>query len=103
MAPAVCDLDQLQRGVVAAWQSVDVATINGNAVRSRVMQDVTAPWHVHAASDKLFLVMTGTLHLDTEQGTHALGPGQLFVMPAGTRHRARVAGRATLLIVDGLD
>jgi mannose-6-phosphate isomerase-like protein (cupin superfamily) len=98
----ICDLDRLQRGVVEAWKSFDVATVNGNAVRCRVMQDVTAPWHVHDASDELFFVLTGTVHLDTEQCTRALAPGQLFVVPAGTRHRARVAGRATLLVVDAI-
>jgi mannose-6-phosphate isomerase-like protein (cupin superfamily) len=96
----IADLTRLHDGVTAAWMSVDVATVNGNAVRLRVMQDVTAPWHAHDRSDELFLVMSGSLVLDTEHGSHEIQPGQLFVVPAGTRHRARVIGRATVLVVD---
>jgi mannose-6-phosphate isomerase-like protein (cupin superfamily) len=55
----VCDLDRLQRGVADAWKSFDVATVNGNAVRCSVMEDVTANWHVHESSDELFYVMSG--------------------------------------------
>ena len=95
-----CDLASLHDGVTAVWRSLDVATVNGNAVRCRVMQDVAADWHVHADSDELFYVMSGTVCLDTEHATHALGAGQLFVVSAGTRHRARVTGRAMLLVID---
>jgi mannose-6-phosphate isomerase-like protein (cupin superfamily) len=98
----VCDLNDLQRGVTDAWKSLDVATVNGNAVRYRVMQDVTANWHVHESSDELFLVISGTAYLDTERGTRKLDAGQLFVVPSGTRHRARVEGRATLLVIDDI-
>jgi len=100
--PLVHDLDGLQCGVTDAWKSFDVATVNGNAVRYRVMQDVTANWHVHDDSDELFLVMSGTAYLDTEQGTRKLVAGQMFVVPSGTRHRARVEGRATLVVVDDI-
>ena len=37
-----CDLASLHDGVTAVWRSLDVATVNGNAVRCRVMQDVAA-------------------------------------------------------------
>jgi mannose-6-phosphate isomerase-like protein (cupin superfamily) len=98
----VYDLNSLHTGGSEAWKSVDVATVNGNAVRCRVMQDVTANWHVHADSDELFLVLTGTAYLDTERGTQKLEAGQLFVVPSGIRHRARVEGRATLLVIDDI-
>ena len=96
------DLDALQRGVTAPWRSVDVARVNGNAVRFRIMADRTADWHVHPRSDELFYVVSGMVVLDTEHGAHAIAAGQLFVVPAGTRHRARVSGRATLLVVDAI-
>jgi quercetin dioxygenase-like cupin family protein len=98
----VHDLNGLLSGIPDAWKSFDLATVNGNAVRCRVMQDVTAPWHVHDGSDELFLVLSGTAYLDTELGTRKLAAGQLFVVPSGTRHRARVEGRATLLVIDAI-
>jgi mannose-6-phosphate isomerase-like protein (cupin superfamily) len=96
------DLDRHQANATDTWKSVDVATVNGNAVRFRMMQDVTAKWHVHTRSDEFFYVVSGTVFMDTAQGTREIHSGQVFVVPAGTRHRARVEGRATMLVVDAI-
>jgi mannose-6-phosphate isomerase-like protein (cupin superfamily) len=98
--PLPCDLDRLQVGVTDAWKSFDVAIVNDHAVRFRVMEGRTANWHVHESSDELFCVVSGTLFMDTEHGTREIRSGQVFVVPAGTQHRARVEGRATILVVD---
>jgi mannose-6-phosphate isomerase-like protein (cupin superfamily) len=95
-----CNLDTLQTTAKDAWQSFDVATVNGNAVRLRVIQNTAANWHVHEHSDELFYVLSGMVFIDTEDGAHEMGPGELFVVPSGTRHRARAEGRASLLVVD---
>jgi mannose-6-phosphate isomerase-like protein (cupin superfamily) len=100
--PLPCDLDSLQIGVADAWKSFDVATVNGNSVRFRVMENMTANWHVHEHSDELFYVVSGTVLMDMEHGVREIRPGQLLVVPAGTRHRARVEGRASILVVDNL-
>lgn len=103
MTPSsVFDLDNLRCGMTNAWESFDLTTVNGNAVRLRVMQDVTANWHSHETSDELFYVISGTLHMDTERGTSEIRTGQLLLVPAGTRHRGRVEGRAAVLVVDGI-
>jgi len=103
MTPSLpCDLDKLQAGVADAWKSFDIATVNGNAVRLRVMENRTASWHVHEDSDELFYVISGIIFMDTEHGVNEINSGQLFVVPKGTRHRARVEARATMIVVDGL-
>ena len=83
-----------------AWKSVDVATVNGNTVRLRTMQNFTARWHSHVESDELFYVLSGLFHLDTDERTLDLRAGELFVVPAGVRHRGRAGARTTLLVVD---
>jgi mannose-6-phosphate isomerase-like protein (cupin superfamily) len=97
--PAVCDIQNLPWDITDSWKSTDVATVNGNTVRFRVMANVTANWHVHAHSDELFYILSGTVYMDTEHGTQEIRSGQLFVVPAGTLHRARVTDRATLLVI----
>ena len=98
----IADMDAFQKGVTEAWKSINVATVNGSAVRFRVMQDTTANWHKHDEGDELFYVVSGVVFIDTHDGAKELRPGQLIVVPAGTRHRARVEGRATLLVIDGI-
>ena len=100
--PFARDLDGLQTGVTDAWRSFNVATVNGNRVRFRVMENTTANWHVHENSDELFYVVSGTVLMDTERGVGEIKSRQLLVIPAGTRHRARVEGRATLLVIDNI-
>jgi len=90
----------LVEGVTDAWKSFDVAQVNGQNVRVRVMQDSTAEWHVHEDSDEAFFVLSGTFFLDTEKGTQPIDAGQFGVVLAGIRHRGRVEGRTTLLVID---
>ena len=103
MLERALSLDDLRSGISDAWKSFDVAKVNGNAVRYRIMQDIAANWHVHENSDELFYVISGTVHMDTEHGAHDIRAGQLLIVAAGTRHRARVDGHATMLVVDRLD
>ena len=55
------------------WASTDIATVNRNVVRCRTMERIVAPWHVHADSDELFYILSGQLHLDTDEGTATVG------------------------------
>jgi mannose-6-phosphate isomerase-like protein (cupin superfamily) len=100
--PQPYNLGQLTVGVTDGWKSFDVTTVNGNSVRFRVMENKTANWHVHERSDEMLYVISGTVFMDTEHGIRRIGAGELFVVPAGTRHRVRVDGRATLLVVDSI-
>ena len=100
--PLATDFDHLQSGVAQAWKIFDVATVNGNSVRFRVMEGVAAEWHAHANSDELFYVVSGAILMDTESGTSEIQAGQLLVVPAGMRHRARAQARALMLVVDSI-
>ena len=97
----VKDVSALAAGVDEAWKSFTLAQVNGQNVRLRVMQDRTAEWHVHADSDEAFFVLSGTFFLDTDNGTQRIDAGQFGVARAGVRHRGRVEGRATMMVIDG--
>ena len=56
------------------------------------------PFHKHEDEDELFFVLEGDLLLDVEDETHALGPGQGFVVPKGLRHRTRAKARVVVLM-----
>jgi hypothetical protein len=81
-------------------ESFDVATVNGNAVRYRVMRDMTANRHVHDKQRRIVLRDLRNRSSDTERATQKLVAGQPLVVPSGIRHRARVEGRVTLLVID---
>lgn len=70
------------------WSPRIVAELNGQEVKVARVQG-TFVWHAHAV-DELFWVTKGRLrielHDDPAQAVE-LGPGELFVVPAGVRHR----------------
>lgn len=97
------NLQSLLESITDNWKSFNISQVNGNNVRLRVMENMTARWHSHDHSDELFYVISGTVYIDIEDRTQTLNPNELFVVPAKTKHRARVEGRATLLVIDKIE
>lgn len=76
-----------------------VGTFNGHdlmVVRARGALD----WHVHPDTDDFFLVLGGRLRLETEEGSVELGPGELYIVPRGVRHRPVAEEECTLLLIE---
>ena len=57
-------------------------------------------WHAHDDTDDFFLVLSGHVILETEQGTLTLGPGEVYVVPKGVRHRPRAEQEAQVLLIE---
>jgi mannose-6-phosphate isomerase-like protein (cupin superfamily) len=49
-------------------------------------------WHRHPNSDETFIVIEGTLILETQDKVLHLEPGQMATVPANVAHRIRPAG-----------
>jgi len=93
------DLKEVADGL-EKWEPEELARVGGVALRL-VKLAGTYRWHVHRAQDEAFIVIKGKLFVDTEEGSHELGPGQLLIVPAGTKHRSRVPeGEAVVLLVE---
>ena len=56
--------------------------------------------HEHA-QDKCDAVLEGTLRIAVGDASYDLKPGDRLYLPAGTRHRAEVVGRSTVVSLDG--
>lgn len=83
--------------------AVPIGQVNGIPAFARVMEGFEGPRHVHPASDEMFVVLSGTVYLDFESGSVALGAGESYTVPAGVTHRSRVPGRAELIVIGGQD
>ncbi len=57
-------------------------------------------WHSHPDTDDLFLVVSGTLHVDLRDGTVEVGPGELLVVPRGVEHRPRADQEVQLVLIE---
>jgi len=59
----------------------------------------TLEWHRHVDFDELFWVYDGLMVLESERGDVLLGPGELTVVPKGTRHRSKSDDRAVVILL----
>lgn len=99
---AVVDLASALADDGGFWASVEVARTLARTFRVRRMRRVTAGWHVHETADEGFLVLSGEMIVDLEDGLRRLGRGQMTIVPAGLRHRARAEGDALVLVFDAI-
>ena len=60
-------------------------------------------WHAHQGQDELFLVLRGSLRIQMEGGEVTLGPGDVFVVPAGVRHNPVAEEECWLALVEPVE
>jgi mannose-6-phosphate isomerase-like protein (cupin superfamily) len=98
--PSPIDLAEKLASFADAWQPRTVALYNGHDVMVAKLRG-EYHWHVHDTTDDFFLVLEGELEIDLEDGTTVtLGPGQLYIVPRGLRHRPRARDEARILLIE---
>jgi mannose-6-phosphate isomerase-like protein (cupin superfamily) len=85
------DLLKKAQQLSGSYENVVVAENNDHMVR---ISRMTEPyfWHCHPDSDETFIGLDGTLVLELEDKRIELGPGQLYTVPRGVKHRTFPAG-----------
>lgn len=96
---APVDLAECLSRFETPWSPRIVADFNGHDVMV-VKAEGAFVWHAHPETDDLFLVLSGRLDIELPGGTVSLGPGQLYVVPAGMEHRPVARPRAELMIIE---
>jgi|SRR5512138_936891 mannose-6-phosphate isomerase-like protein (cupin superfamily) len=77
-----------------------VASYNGNDIMV-VRLEGEFVWHSHPDTDDFFLILDGELDIELRERTITLGPGELFVVPAGVEHRPVARrGEVKLLLIE---
>ncbi len=81
------------------WAPKIVSRFNGHDVMVAKLEGAF-PWHAHPETDDFFLVLDGRIRIETEQGDVELGPGELYVVPRGVRHRPVAEAEAHVLLIE---
>ncbi len=81
------------------WSPRVVARYNGEEVMvAKVSGEFI--WHAHPDTDDFFLVLDGALDIELRDAVVTLGPGEIFVVPAGVEHRPVARGEAHILLIE---
>ena len=81
------------------WSPRTVAEFNGHDVMVVKVRGEFV-WHHHDDTDDLFLVLSGRLTIRLRDGDVELGPGELFVVPAGVEHQPFAAEEAEMMLIE---
>jgi mannose-6-phosphate isomerase-like protein (cupin superfamily) len=57
-------------------------------------------WHSHPDTDDFFLVLAGKLTIQLRDRDVELGPGEMFVVPAGVEHCPKADSEAHILLIE---
>ena len=57
-------------------------------------------WHDHPETDEAFLVIDGELRIDFRDGSVAIGPGELYIVPKGVEHKPYAAKEVKLVLIE---
>jgi mannose-6-phosphate isomerase-like protein (cupin superfamily) len=90
-ATPMIDLIQKATQLSGEYKNVILAQFNDHVVRMSRMERPYF-WHFHPNSDEIFLGIEGVVIVELEDQQIELGPGQLFTVPQGVRHRTAPAG-----------
>jgi mannose-6-phosphate isomerase-like protein (cupin superfamily) len=85
------DLVQRAKELSGQYENVVLNRFNDHAVRMSRMEKAYF-WHFHPNSDEMFLGVEGVIVLELENQRIELGPGQVFTVARGVRHRTLPAG-----------
>jgi mannose-6-phosphate isomerase-like protein (cupin superfamily) len=94
------DTNRIRDSHPEGWHAETLASIDGVNLKFRVMRNSIANFHKHEDTPECFLVLSGKVQIDTENGSITLEPGQFYKVEPGVSHRSKVDGEATLIVFD---
>jgi mannose-6-phosphate isomerase-like protein (cupin superfamily) len=97
--PADRNIHAVLDAVVDHWSPRTIAVVNDYDVRvAKVQGDFIR--HRHTETDEFFLVLSGELTIDMDDGNVQLKPGDTYVVPKGRYHRPHADVETTLLLFE---
>ena len=90
-ATQMIDLMRRAEALSGEYENVVLGKLNDHVVRMSRMEKAYF-WHFHPNSDEMFLGVEGILVLELDDQRIELGPGQVFTVARGIRHRTLPAG-----------
>ena len=81
------------------WSPKVIAEMNDYQFKLvKIKNDFT--WHAHQDTDEVFIVIEGSMQIEFEHETIELNEGEMYVVPAGKRHKPFAPEEAKIMLVE---
>ncbi|HYJ29351.1 MAG TPA: cupin domain-containing protein [Allosphingosinicella sp.] len=97
--PSPINLAEKLTGFTDLWSPRIVGSFNGHDLMV-VKAEGAFNWHSHPDTDDFFLVLKGRLRIELRDGPVTLGPGELYVVPAGVEHCPVAEEETHILLIE---
>lgn len=81
------------------WSPRVIAEVDDSYVKVAKVQGVFG-WHAHTDEDELFLILSGHLRIELEDGAVELDEGDVYVVPKGVRHNPVADEECHVLLIE---
>src|SRR5262249_14046436 len=97
----VFSINKTKDEISKAYSPVDLAHVDDFAIRLVKFQGEFERWHAHENEDESFIVLSGAINFQTEQGDFVLKAGEGIVIPKGLKHcpKASETGEMPLSLI----
>jgi mannose-6-phosphate isomerase-like protein (cupin superfamily) len=98
MLPVVA-VKQAAAALSELWSPRVVGEVDDAYIKVAKVQGSLA-WHAHDDEDEMFLVLSGRLRIEMEDGAVELQEGEMFVVPKGVRHNPVAEQECCILLIE---
>lgn len=92
-------LKDIKKQLNKTWSPVDVVSFNNQVLRVAIF-DGEYHWHSHQNEDEFFLIFSGSITIETENGQIILNKGEGTVIPKGLKHKPSANKPSLVLMVE---
>ena len=94
-------INQTNDRIKSAYSPINLAFVDDFAIRLVKFQGEFERWHSHEHEDESFIVLSGEINFQTEEGDFVLGAGEGIVIPKGLKHcpKASETGEMPLALI----
>lgn len=97
--PEAVNLAEKLQSFSEHWSPKIVSSFNDHDVMVVKFQGEFV-WHAHDDTDDFFLVLKGSMRIETDEGTVQLDEGDLYVVPKGVRHKPVADEEVEVLLIE---
>ena len=91
MSVKTFSINRAKNEILQAYSPVNLANVDDFAIKLVKFRGEFERWHKHEGEDESFIVLSGEINFQTDEGDFIVKAGEGIVIPKGLRHCPKAA------------